>query len=138
MQDVINGFSQERVLSISKTANNSDRSEELFLDCIDLQILRWLIERKFSFLRQNIGDDIFFVIDYEKMLSELPVLHIKRRALCYRLDKFCELGLLEKREIVRGSCSWFKTTEKLCSLLVTDSPGKKAYRLYDYSLDSQL
>lgn len=84
MKFTVMGFSQKRLV-------------ELDLDLTDAMILRWIVDffstkkiRKFV-----VGDECFFWLDYKHLLSDLPVLSMKKDTLYRRLKKMVDAGLIE-------------------------------------------
>lgn len=92
LKHTIQGFSQEYAITLKKKVKVKQRGEEkekeIKIDIEDLVIFRWIIN--------NYQIDKPINIDFERLISDLPLLRIKERAFRERLQKMCELGLLKK------------------------------------------
>lgn len=92
MKSTIMGFSQEYALTLKKKIEVKQRGvvkeKEIRIDFEDLIIFRWILK--------NYQIDKPINIDFKRLLSELPLLDIKKRAVIERINKMCELGLFEK------------------------------------------
>lgn len=88
MKHTIEGFSQEYATTLKKKIKQKGKEKEIKIDIDDLVIFRWIIN--------NYQIDKPINIDFERLISELPLLDIKKRAIRERLQKMCELGLLKK------------------------------------------
>jgi hypothetical protein len=61
-------------------------------------------------------DKLFFWMAYSEILSELPILNMKKQALRDRFDKLVTLGLLEKKMGRVSNMTFFRLTDKYESL----------------------
>jgi len=73
---------------------------DLGLDCIDALIIRYVYDfytiGKMT-LRTDRHGNKFFWMSYQKLLDDLPILNMKKRALANRFKKYVEVGLLYSR-----------------------------------------
>lgn len=120
------GFAQERALAI-RAMNGA---KELRLDVTDLLLLNQIADfpnRKYV-MKIIEGDKIFFWMSYTEILSELPILNLKKQALRDRFDKLVTLGLLEKTTNKTNNMAFFRLTDLYESLrydtVVYDSNGE--------------
>lgn len=120
------GFAQERALAI-RAMNGA---KELRLDVTDLLLLNQIADfpnRKYV-MKIIEGDKIFFWMSYTEILSELPILNLKKQALRDRFDKLVMLGLLEKTTNKTNNMAFFRLTDLYESLrydtVVYDSNGE--------------
>lgn len=120
------GFAQERALAI-RAMNGA---KELRLDVTDLLLLNQIADfpnRKYV-MKIIEGDKIFFWMSYTEILSELPILNLKKQALRDRFDKLAMLGLLEKTTNKTNNMAFFRLTDLYESLrydtVVYDSNGE--------------
>ena len=111
------GFSQEKVLSLSRViVDKNGKEKDISLDISDLMILQVMGDfmNRSKIIKYTINDKTYFNVQYKIILQDLPILKIKQQALTDRLNKMVELEVLEK-EIVRnqsGSYSVFRIGEK--------------------------
>ena len=111
------GFSQEKVLSLSRViVDKNGKEKDIYLDISDLMILQVMGDfmNRSKIIKYTINDKTYFNVQYKIILQDLPILKIKQQALTDRLNKMVELEVLEK-EIVRnqsGSYSVFRIGEK--------------------------
>lgn len=120
------GFAQERALAI-RAMNGA---KELRLDVTDLLLLNQIADfpnRKYV-MKVIEGNKIFFWMSYAEILSELPILNLKKQALRDRFDKLVTLGLLEKITNKTNNKAFFRLTDLYESLrydtVVYDSNGE--------------
>lgn len=98
MKYSILGFSQKAVIALQRREEIDGKEVILKLDVDDLLILNVIAEmhaRK-SIKKVIIEDKTFCWINYNTILSDLPILDICKRRLVQRLDKMEKLGLIEK------------------------------------------
>ena len=108
------GFAQERVVNV-RAMNGS---KELRLDITDLLLLNHIADfpnRKYV-MKIIEGDKIFFWMSYTEILSELPILNLKKQALRDRFDKLVALGVLEKTTNKTNNMTFFRLTDLYESL----------------------
>ena len=77
---------------------------DLGLDVNDLAILRWFIDFKESgYMNKKVIDGKeFYLVIYEYVLEDLPILYIKKDAVYRRFKKMCDKKILERRTINEG------------------------------------
>ena len=77
---------------------------DLGLDINDLAILRWYIDFKESgyMNKKVIGGKEFYLVIYEYVLEDLPILYMKKDAVYRRFKKMCDKKILERRTINEG------------------------------------
>lgn len=83
MKYTIHGFSQKGLL-------------DLGLDTIDAMILRYFVDFKATNKMRvaTIEDNLFFWVNYDNVVKELPILRMKRRSIQARFFKLREAGVL--------------------------------------------
>lgn len=109
MKYSILGFNQSMVCDISKTiVDKSGKYKILSVDVIDLLIVKELADfmNRTIIIKHTIEDKTFFSIRYDAILEDLPILNIKKQALRDRIDKICELGIIEKKVVRNETGSW--------------------------------
>lgn len=91
MKFTIMGFSQKAVLDIIESGYK--------IDVTDLAILRWFVDfcntDKMSKTIEN--NKIYYWINYQTLLQDMPILNIKQRMLYTRLQKMVDAGILIHR-----------------------------------------
>lgn len=115
MKYTIEGFSQRKVLSL--------RDEKQRVDCIDLVLLRWFIDFKDTpkMKYYDINGIRYYWVNYDKILSDLPILSISKRAVYDRFQKLVKFGVLVHYHVKEGgSFSYYGIGESYESL-VSDS-----------------
>lgn len=123
MRYSILGFNQERVLSLTAVVEKSNGEfVTLSLDLEDLLIMQILADfPNRTKVKKIIKDDkVFFWASYNEILSELPILNIKKQALAKRLDKLEKLHILERDFLTadkRSNMTFFSLTSTYESLL---------------------
>ena len=96
MKYTIEGFSQRKVLSL--------RDEKQRVDCIDLVLLRWFIDFKDTpkMKYYDINGIRYYWVNYDKILSDLPILSISKRAVYDRFQKLVKFGVLVHYHVKKG------------------------------------
>ena len=116
MKYSILGFNQEIVCEIKKTILHKNKYKILNLDVSDLLIIQEIADfmNRKKVIKYTIDDKTYVSIKYDLILEDLPILGIKKQALRDRIDKICELGIMEKKVIVNESGSWtaFRLSDK--------------------------
>lgn len=116
MKYSILGFNQEMVCEIRKTILNKNKYKILTLDVSDLLIIQEIADfmNRKKVIKYTIDDKTYVSIKYDLILEDLPILGIKKQALRDKIDKICELGIIEKKVIVNESGSWtaFRLSDK--------------------------
>lgn len=123
MKYTIEGFSQRKVLSL--------RDEKQRVDCIDLVLLRWFIDFKDTpkMKCREINGNRYYWVNYEKILSDLPILSISKRAVYDRLQKLVKFGVLTHYHVKHGgSFSYYGIGEMYESLVSELSPYEDNFR----------
>ena len=98
-------FDQEIAISLIKEEVDEKGKSIIYkLDVVDLLLLHTIADymNRKSIEKMIINDKIYFWISYNIIISDLPIIDIKKQALSDRLNKLAKLNLLEK-EIVRNS-----------------------------------
>lgn len=137
MQDVINGFSHEKILAVHAIVPKGDNFEEIFLDGIDLYFIQWIIKYRRLLMTKDIDGKPYFLVDYARLEDDLKFLRLKRRALNYRLAKLCELGLLDRAERSAGMSAAFIETDAFFALYSSPSTISSD-KTDDYILESSI
>lgn len=96
MKYTIEGFSQKYATAL--------KDEKQRIDCTDLVILRWFVDfkdsGKMSFI--DVGNQRFYWVQYNKILDDLPLISMTKRALYDRMQKMVKFGLLSHYNLKNG------------------------------------
>ena len=105
MKYTVEGFNQEKAI-------------ELGLDVDDLIILRWFVDFSNNMKQKVIEETTYYWVTYEKLLNDLPILNVKKRALQYKLDKLIRAKILIHKNIKEdGNFSYYGFGENYSSLI---------------------
>lgn len=119
MKYFVNGYYQPYVVSL--------RDEKQRIDCIDLTILSWFVDFKESGKMKfvEVKGKRYYWVSYDKLLDDLPILGINKRALYDRFQKLVKFGLLSHYNIRSGgSYSYYAVGTNYYNLLFEpDSPN---------------
>lgn len=108
MKYTIEGFNQEYAISLQKKIIENDKEKIIKLDCIDLVILRWIVDFEPNMSKKIIDSETYFWVNYQSLLEALPILDMKKRMLFYRLEKMCDLNILKHKNIKEnGNYSYY-------------------------------
>lgn len=88
MKYTVMGFSQKAVIDLNAAG--------LKIDVADLAILRWLVD--FSHTEKMVkvfeNERVYYWVNYQSVLDDLPILNIGRRMLSNRMQKMVDAGIL--------------------------------------------
>lgn len=102
MKYTIEGFSQEYALTLKKTVPTKNGEKTIKIDCTDLVILRWLVDFYPNMKKMNIDGKEYVWLAHKKLLEDLPLLDITKRACIDRMQKLVEFEILEYKLIKEG------------------------------------
>ena len=116
MKFSILGFNQILVTSIVGYKKDAKgKTKELKLDMNDLIIMREIADfmNRKKIIKYTIDDKMFFSIQYQSIIEDLPILGIKQQALADRIDKLVFLKIIEKKIVKTqiGSFTAFRLTD---------------------------
>ena len=108
MKYTIEGFSQEYAASLKKEITENGKAKVIRIDCTDLVILRWFVDFFPSMTKINVGGKEYALLVHSKMMSDLPILNISRKACIERMQKLVKLGILEYKLVEEAErCSFY-------------------------------
>lgn len=97
---------------------NQEKAVELGLDGDDLILLRWFTDFSSNMKKKEIEDTVYYWVTYDKLLEDIPILNIKKRALKYRIDKLTNAKVLIHKNIKEGgNFSYYGFGENYLSLI---------------------
>lgn len=103
MKYSIEGFSQEYALSLKKTITTSNgKEQQIKVDFTDLVILRWFVDFYPNMHKMTVDGKEYALLSHGKMLEDLPLLDISKRACVERMQKLVKLEILDYRLVKDG------------------------------------
>lgn len=118
MKQTIEGFNQEYALTLKKTVATSEGEKTIKIDCTDLVILRWFTDFYSNTPKTIIDGREYVMVAHSKLLEDLPMIDISKRAFIDRMQKLVDFGILDYQFIKRGGTFSFytfgKNYEPLC------------------------
>lgn len=98
MKYTIEGFSQEYAVSLKKVIDG----KEVKIDCTDLVILRWFVDFYPKMKKIEVDGQQFALVVHKKLLEDLPLIDISKRAFSERLQKLVAFEILSYKLIKEG------------------------------------
>lgn len=102
MKYTIEGFSQEYAMTLKKAVPVKDKQKTIQIDCTDLVILRWFVDFYPNMKKMTIDGKQYAWLTHKKLLADLPLLDITKRACIERMQKLVEFEILEYKLIKDG------------------------------------
>lgn len=103
MKYTIEGFSQEYALTLKKTVPTKDNKEKVIkIDFTDLVILRWFVDFYPNMRKMTVDGKEYAWLSHKKMLMDLPLLDISKRACIERMQKLVEFEILDYQFVKDG------------------------------------
>lgn len=119
MKFTISGYSQRRAVEIGLTVT-------------DLLILRWMADYfpTGKVIKYQIGKKMYFCVNYDKLLSDLPILGVKKDALYRRLKVLVMKDILEHETMKNeeGTFSLYRFGDEYESLLPYDYESTESHK----------
>lgn len=108
MKYSILGFNQAKVCAITKEVQEGNKSKTYKLDMVDLVVLQDIADfmNRKNVIKYTLNEKIYFSITHNAILTDLPILDIKKQALKDRIDKMCLLGVIEKHIVRNDNGTW--------------------------------
>ena len=114
MKYTIEGFNQKEAIELGN------------LDVIDLVILRWIVDFEPNMAKKEIDGEVYFWVNYQSLLEALPILNIKKRMLCYRLEKMCDVDILKHKNVKdKGNYSYYTFGKNYIKLMQNIAEDKQ-------------
>ncbi len=103
MKHSIEGFSQKYALQFKKEVPDKKNGTKIIkLDFTDLVILRWFVDFYPNMIKMEVNGRQYARLSHNKMLEDLPLLDISRKAAIDRMKKLVEFGILDYEIIKDG------------------------------------
>lgn len=138
MRQSIMGFNQAfaTTLSVNKTDKNGKTITQK-VDYTDLAILRWFVDFQCTgkMTAVDVNGERYFWVGYQKLLEDMPLLNINKRAAFDRLQKLVDLGLLKHHYASDLKRSFYKMGDAYTNLIhetqVTNMNDSVCSQLHD-------
>lgn len=124
MKFTIMGFSQKAVLDIIESGHK--------IDVTDLAILRWFVDfcNTDKISKTIEGNKIYYWINYQTLLQDMPILNIKQRMLYTRLQKMVDANILTHHtKKAGGTYSMYGFGENYTKLITKDMPQNQVQNI---------
>ena len=102
MRYTIEGFSQEYAMTLKKTVATSKGEKTVKIDCTDLVILRWFTDFYPNMRKTTIDGREYVMVAHSKLVEDLPMIDISKRAFIDRMQKLVEFGILDYQLVKKG------------------------------------
>lgn len=115
MKHTVMGFQQDKLM-------------ELGLDLVDTAILRYFIDYKNTdmMVSEVVEDKVYYWVDYDNVLKELPMLGLQRRAIMKRFFKLRDAKVLTHyTKKSGGTYSFFGINERYLELITSTKIAEK-------------
>ena len=118
MKQTIEGFNQEYAMTLKKTVATDKGEKTVKIDCTDLVILRWFTDFHQTTRKTIINEREYVMVAHSKLVEDLPMIDISKRAFIDRMQKLVDFGILDYQLIKKGGTFSFyafgKNYEPLC------------------------
>ena len=128
MQYTIDGYSQLEAFNLSASITENGREKTLYVDIIDLAILRWF-DNFYSDMQKTVIDgEEYAWVNYAGLLGDIPLLRVSKRRLAVRFMKLVRLGVLSHATVRdAGTFSYYGFGPEYGRLLVKSAGASRAY-----------
>ena len=125
MKSTIAGFNQEYALTLKKTVPaKGDTEKTIKIDCTDLVILRWLVDFYPSMRKMTVDGREYVWLTHKKLMEDIPLLDINKRACMDRMKKLVEFGILDYKLLQQGGTfSLYAFGENYINLVQSTNTG---------------
>ena len=120
MRYTIEGFSQKYAMTLKKTVTTDKGEKTVKIDCTDLVILRWFTDFYPNMPKTIIDGREYVMVTHSKLVEDLPMIDISKRAFIDRMQKLVDFGILDYQLIKRGGTFSFYTFGENYTHLVDD------------------
>ena len=120
MRYTIEGFSQEYAMTLKKTVATGKGEKTIKIDCTDLVILRWFTDFYPNMPKTIINGREYVMVAHSKLLEDLPMIDISKRAFIDRMQKLVDFGILDYQLVKKGGTFSFYTFGENYTHLVDD------------------
>lgn len=98
----IEGFSQEYAMTLKKEVEHRGKIITRKIDCTDLVILRWFVDFYPNMRKMYVDGKEYAWLTHKKLMDDLPLIDINKRAFIDRMQKLVEFNILTYRLLQEG------------------------------------
>ena len=120
MRYTIEGFSQKYAMTLKKTVTTDKGEKTVKIDCTDLVILRWFTDFYPNMPKTIIDGREYVMVTHSKLVEDLPMIDISKRAFIDRMQKLVDFGILDYQLVKKGGTFSFYTFGENYTHLVDD------------------
>lgn len=102
MKYTIEGFSQAYAMTLKKEVEVNGKTKTIKIDCTDLVILRWFVDFYPNMKKIDVDGVQYAWLTHKKLLTDLPLIDISKRAFIERMQKLVEFGILSYKLLKEG------------------------------------
>lgn len=102
MKYTIEGFSQAYALTLRKEVEQRGKIVTKKIDCTDLVILRWFVDFYPNMKKVTVDGEQFAWLTHKKLMEDLPLIDINKRAFMERMQKLVDFQILTYRLLQEG------------------------------------
>ena len=102
MKYTIEGFSQAYAMTFKKEVEVNGKTKTIKIDCTDLVILRWFVDFYPNMKKIDVDGVQYAWLTHKKLLTDLPLIDISKRAFIERMQKLVEFGILSYKLLKEG------------------------------------
>lgn len=102
MRYTIEGFSQAYAMTLKKEVEVNGKIVVRKIDCTDLVILRWFVDFYPNMKKVECDGRQYAWLTHKKLLEDLPLIDISKRAFIERMQKLVDFKILTYRFIKEG------------------------------------
>ena len=102
MRYTIEGFSQEYAMTLKKTVTTDKGEKTVKIDCTDLVVLRWFTDFYPNMRKTIINGREYVMVAHSKLVEDLPMIDISKRAFIERMQKLVDFGILDYQLVKKG------------------------------------
>ena len=89
-------------MTLKKTVPIKDKEKTIQIDCTDLVILRWFVDFYPNMKKISVDGKEYAWLTHKKLMMDLPLLDISKRACIERMQKLVEFGILDYKLLKDG------------------------------------
>ena len=142
MRYTIEGFSQEYAMTLKKTVATDKGEKTVKIDCTDLVILRLFTDFYPNMPKTIIDGREYVMVTHSKLVDDLPMIDISKRAFIDRMQKLVDFGILDYQLVKKGGTFSFYTFGENYTHLVDDGRSNvqgvcaQTYKGYTFKRDT--
>lgn len=138
MRYTIEGFSQEYAMTLKKTVTTVKGKKTVKVDCTDLVILRWFTDFYPNMRKTIINGREYVMVAHSKLVEDLPMVDISKRAFIDRMQKLVDFGILDYQLVKKGGTFSFYAFGENYIHLVDSSSNAHGVDVQTYNKNSSI